>query len=139
TGGPFAELEGKPYMALALRGDPLTFRPLGTSALALATLSWGCNWDPEARVAYVAIPNLGLLATIDYDSGDVRRTDFVGFGMRSITVDARRGRLYLTNFLAGYVASIDPVNGEEVARWPVGRFPRFTSLSRDGASLFVGT
>lgn len=139
SSGPVVRLDGARFMSVAMRGDPLALRGLGAGPLALATMTWGCDFDPVARRAWVAIPNLGLLATLDYDSGAVLRTDFVGFGVRSVTHDAARGRLYLTNFLAGHVSAVDPATGDEEARWAVGRFPRTAAVSRDGASLLVGT
>jgi len=139
AGGPITTLEGERFLSVATRGDPLALRPLGTSSLALVSITWGCDFDPGARRAYVAIPNLGLLATVDYDSGELLRTDFVGFGMRSVTHDARRARVYLTSFLGGFVSAVDPASGTEIDRWEVGRFPRTGTLTRDGASLLVGT
>ena len=140
AGGPVSSIDGERFISVAVRGDPFALRPLGSdSLLTPLTMTWGCDWDPAERVAWVAAPNLGLLVTLDYDSGEVRGADFVGFGMRSVTLDAPRGRLYLTNFLGGYVVAIDRAGGGEVARWTVGRFPRFTTLSRDGRSLLVGT
>lgn len=139
AGGPFTQIEGEAFMSLATRGDPFEVRPLGTGALALATMTWGCDWDPVARRAWVAIPNLGLIATIDYDTGALLRTDFVGFGIRSLTYDGARRRIYATSFLAGFVAALDGATLDEVDRWWVGRFPRAATISRDGAALLVGT
>jgi hypothetical protein len=87
---------------------------------------------------YSAVPNLGLLVTMDYDSGEVLRTDYVGLGMRSVTFDRERGRVYLTHFLGGEVVAIDVDTGEELRRWSVGRFPRFATIV-DGHALYVGT
>jgi hypothetical protein len=134
------ELEGSGYIAVAIRGHPFSVRPLGhDSLLSHTALTWGCDWDPSTRRAYVAIPNLGLLATVDYDSGEVLGTGFIGFGARSVTIDRPRGRLYITNFLGGYVSALDLESLEQTDAWQVGRFPRFATLSRDGDTLFVGT
>lgn len=129
---------GRPYMAVAVRGAPLALRPLGgDDPLAWVTMSWGCDLDVTARRAYVAVPNLGLLATLDYDSGRVLRRDFVGFNLRSVTLDRARRRVYLTDFLGGSVSAVDLATGREVRRWRTGRFARSVTLSRDGASLLV--
>ncbi len=138
--GPLIELGGSAYLSIAVRGSPLEMRPLGGGeVVARASLTWGCDWDPETRRVYVAIPNLGVLATLDYDSGEALAHHAIGFGLRSVTLDRARARLYLTDFLGGAVVALDADSGVELARWPVGRFPRTTTVSHDGTRLFVGT
>jgi hypothetical protein len=125
-----------------IRADPLTFRffcEMTPSLWSCLALSWGCDWDPVQRRVYSAVPNLGLLYTVNYDNGNVLRKKWVGFGMRSVTLDPQRQTLYLTDFLGGDIVAIDVRSGEEQRRWFVGRFPRDAYLSRDGSSLFVGT
>lgn len=140
AGTALLRIDGSPYVAIAVRGSPFSMRPLGGDGpLALGALTWGCDWDPETREVWVAVPNLGLLATIDYDTGAVLATHAVGFGLRSVTLDRSRRRLYVTDFLGGYVLAFDADTADEVDRWFVGRFPRTTTLSRSGASLYVGT
>jgi hypothetical protein len=141
AGGPGFRVGGQRFMALAARrGPPAHLRALGAdAALTWFAMTWGCEFDPVRRRAYVNLPNLGLLAALDYDSGALLRTSFVGFGMRMATLDPLRRRLYLTNFLAGYVAAVDEATGRVLRRWQVGRFPRFSTLSRDGSQLLVGT
>ena len=126
----------------AVRADPLSIRFFGRQApspWSVLAISWGCDWDPVARRVYTAVPNLGFLYEIDYDSGQILRKHWIGFGMRGVTLDRRRGLVYVTDFLGGYVRAIDTATGEERARWFVGRFPREAYLSRDGDSLFVGS
>ncbi|UJR84384.1 YncE family protein [Sandaracinus amylolyticus] len=140
SGGPVSRIDGRLFMLPAVRGAPLRLRALGADTpLAWITMTWGCDWDPAGRRAYMNVPNLGLTAVLDYDSGALLQTAFTGFGMRAITFDPARRRLYLANFLGGFVAAIDASSLQELERWPVGRYPRMVALSRDGRSLFVGT
>jgi len=102
-------------------------------------LSWGCDWDPQHKTVYATIANLGLLAAIDAESGRVVDTRFVGFALRAVAVDAPRGRVYLSDFLAGDVFAIDLESGEEVARWFAGHYLRELRLSRDGDTLLTAS
>jgi DNA-binding beta-propeller fold protein YncE len=103
------------------------------------SLVWGCQFDPETRKAWAAVTNLGLLLTIDYDTGDVLQSRFAGFGLRSMVVDRSRRRIYAANFLRGDVLVLDIDTGAEIERWFAGRFVRGLSLTRDGRSLLVGS
>ena len=126
----------------AVRGHPLAHRFFGQQAptfWSIAALSWGCDWNPATRRVYTAVPNLGLLYEVDYDSGQILQKHWVGFGMRSATFDPHRGLVYLTNFLRGEVLAVDAATGATRAGWFVGRFAREAYLSRDGDSLFVGS
>ena len=124
---------------VAFRANPFSERVLagmgGSSGRAF--LSWGCDWDPEGRKVYAAIPNLGLLATLDYDTGRIERQVFVGFGMRSVAFDAPRRRVYVTEFLGGDVLALDADSGREVRRWFAGRFVREVRLTRDGKAILA--
>jgi hypothetical protein len=130
----------QPYLALAFEGtEALSLRPLApasrypTSRLAA---TWGCDWDGGSRV-FVPVPNLGQLAVLDYESGDVLERRFVGFDVRAVAFDPRRERVYLAHYLTGAVVALDAAAYRESARWSVGRFVRDLVLSRDGRSLLV--
>jgi hypothetical protein len=138
--GPLRTIDGGAFFAVAFRGEPYSFRPLGGSASypsAWLALSWGCDWDPIERRVYATIPNLGLLATLDYDTGRILSRRFVGLGLRSVAYDRARRRVYLTNFLAGDVIAVDIETGREVGRWFAGRFAREVRLSHRGDAIFV--
>ena len=102
-------------------------------------LSWGCDLDLAGRKVYATVPNLGLLAVIDYDTGRVERTHFVGFALRSVAFDAPRQRIYLADFLGGDVLAVDASSGVEIKRWFVGHFIRELRISRDGKKLLTAS
>src|SRR5690606_27789878 len=120
-------------LGAALRGEPFELRELADSGawLGPVSITWGCDWDPDADRVYTTVPNLGLLAELEYSSGRVLRTWLVGFGMRSVEHDPARRRVYFTDFLRGYVLAFDLRTERVVSRWFVGRFPRFVRLARD--------
>jgi hypothetical protein len=127
---------------VAIRARPLATRYFGIQApspWAWLALSWGCDWDPEKRRVYATAPNLGLLYEIDYDSGRILRKHWVGFGMRTTTLDRRRGLLYVLDFLRGDILAFDTASGEIRHRWFVGRFVRDAYLSRDRRTLFASS
>ena len=127
---------------VAFRGHPFQVRGLAPSSeypWAWLSIVWGCEFDPVARRAWAAVADLGLLLTLDYDSGAVLDRRFIGMGMRSMALDAARHRLYVANFLRGDVVSYDLGTGAEAGRWFAGRFVRGLRLSRDGRSLWVGS
>ena len=134
-------IDGEAYLAVAFHGSPPEFRPLGGSGanpLAWVSGVWGCDWDPEARRAWIAVTNLGMIATVDYDTGAVLRWTWVGLGgMRQVAYDRQRRRLFVANFHGGRVTALDPETGDEVAHWFAGRFVRDLALARDGRSLLV--
>jgi hypothetical protein len=123
----------------AIRGDPATLRYLsdGASFVEQFAVTWGCDWDPQARKVYTTIANLGLLERIDFDTGRVEKRWFVGPGMRSVAYDQERRRVYFVDFLRGYVHALDERSGDIVARWFVGRFSRQVQLSRDKRVLLA--
>ena len=125
--------------ATAIRGEPFSARNLadGHSLIQNLSLSWGCDWDEVARQVYVAVPNLGLLVKVDYDTGEVEQRWFVGFGTRSVAYDAVRRRVYLTDFLRGDVIAFDERSGRVVDRWFIGRYARWVRLTRDGRALLA--
>ncbi len=130
---------GSPLGA-AIRGEPFSLRKFAadsSSPLDKLSVTWGCDWDQAARKVYVTIPNLGLLARVDYDSGRVEQRWFVGFGRRSVAYDRQRGRVYFTDFLRGEVLAFDPTTGRTEERWFVGRFSRWVRLTRDRQSLLA--
>jgi len=115
------------YRLLARDGNPLWY----------FWMSLGCDFDRVGRKVYTTIPSLGLLAVIDYDTGLVERTHFVGFALRSVAFDGPRRRLYIADFLGGDVLAIDADSGAEVRRWFVGHYIRETLISRDGKKLLT--
>jgi hypothetical protein len=128
------------HTGAAIRGDPFALRFLADgspSLLERVSMSWGCDWDPEARMVYATVPNLGLLDRIDYDTGVVNQRWWVGFGMRSVEYDRPRRRVYFTNFLRGDVVAFDEPSGREVGRWFVGRFSRWARLTPDRSALLA--
>lgn len=130
---------GTPMGAAIVPGQ-LPLRGFGTSAagpIERVSLSWGCDWDPASRKAFIAVPNFGLLDRVDFDSGAVEKRWFIGPGARSVAYDARRRRIYLTDFLRGYVVAFDERSETVVNRWFVGRFSRWVRLTRDGAALLA--
>ena len=128
------------HTGAAIRGQPFALRFFAESSGSLVdrlSMSWGCDWDPESRMVYSAVPNLGLLDRIDYDTGVVDQRWFVGLGMRSVEYDRPRRRVYFTNFLRGEVVAFDEPSGREVGRWFVGRFSRWTRLTPDRSALLA--
>jgi hypothetical protein len=124
----------------AVRGDPFAFRyfrEANSSPIEKLSMTWGCDWDPPSRTVYATIPNLGLLDRIDYDSGRVEQRWYVGPGLRSVAYDAQRRRVYLGDFLRGYVLAWDEASERVVDRWFVGRFNRWVRLTRDGRALLA--
>jgi hypothetical protein len=124
----------------AIRGAPFaarSFSEASTAWIDKVSMSWGCDWDQEARKVYSTVPNLGLLDRIDYDSGRVEKRWFVGLGRRSVAYDRERRRVYLTDFLRGEVLAFDERAERTVERWFVGRFSRWVRLTRDGRALLA--
>jgi hypothetical protein len=139
-GGDFTSLRGAAFLALAFDGArELAVRPLGPSSrypFISKTATWGCDWDGAARV-YEPLPALGQLAVLDLETGAIVQRHFVGLGMRATTLDRRRGRLYLADYLRGNVVAFTVEPFREVRRWFVGRFVRDLVLTRDGQGLLV--
>ncbi len=131
--------EGNPFLAVAYRGFPFSSRRLGSSSvpLAWASFAMGCDFDPETRRAYVGVATTGLLATIDYDSGEVLRWSFIGIGTRSMVLDRRGHRLYGVSYPDGNLREVDIDTGRTARQWFIGRYPRGVSLARDGQSILA--
>jgi hypothetical protein len=126
------------YLSVAFRGTPFAPRLLGAPhVLRYGAMVWGCDFDPVRRVAWIAIANLGVIAVTDYDTGEVLDTWWAEPGLRSAAFDARRRRLYVTNFLRGDVVAYDVETGREVGRWFVGRFARWVGSTRDRTALLA--
>jgi hypothetical protein len=138
--GPLSTIQGEAFSAVAFRGAPFAYRPLAPSSRypsSWIAATWGCDWDPETRRAYVAVTNLGLLEEIDYDSARITRRAFTGFGIRSVAFDPVRRRIYGARFLSGDVIAIDADTGAVVDRWFAGRFVRYVTLARDKRALLA--
>lgn len=140
--GPIKTLEGVAYGAVAFRVEPYEMRPLAPASdypwLWLG-FSWGCDWDRERGVVYAAIANLGVLVTIDYQTGELLDTTYVGTGVRTVEHDPERGRLYLGRFFDGNITALDLGTGETAGSWLAGRYVRAVVLSRDGSRLLVSS
>lgn len=121
----------------AFRLMPWSYRLIAreNNPLRYLWMSLGCDFDRAGRKVYTTIPSLGLLAVIDYDTGLVERTHFVGLALRSVAFDAVRRRVYIADFLGGDVLAVDADTGDEVDRWFVGHYVRETLISRDGTKL----
>lgn len=135
-------IEGRAAVAVAFRGFPFVARPLVSSdryPWAWIALVWGCELDAAGRKAYIGLANLGLLLTVDYDTGGILEADFLGFGLRRTVLDASRRRLYIADFLRGDVITWDLARGVEVDRRFAGRFLRGMRLSRDGGTLWLAS
>jgi len=126
---------------VAFRLDPWRHRIIGrkNNPSGRLWLSWGCDWDPVGRAVYALVPNLGILAVIDYDTGMVRQTHFVGFALRTVAFDAPRHLVYLSDFLGGDVIAIDANTGNEVNRWFAGHYLRELRIARDGKKLLTAS
>jgi hypothetical protein len=134
--------EGETSALVAFTGRPFTPRGLARSGeypWILMAQVWGCALDLEARDAWAVIAGLGLLLRIDYDTGRIERSYFVGPGRRAVVVDNARNRVYVVGFLTGDILALDIETGDTVDRWFAGRFVRGLTLSRDGNALWVGS
>ncbi|NVB41291.1 hypothetical protein G6O69_25855 [Pseudenhygromyxa sp. WMMC2535] len=135
--GPLFRLDGTPYMAMAFTPEPYTERPLGADSwLAPLALSWGCDWDEARGRVYAGLATLGLLATLDYDSGALEDLHYIGPGARAVVYDPARDRIYVANFLRGELLALTP-EGERERRWFIGHFTRDLQLTRDGRALLA--
>jgi hypothetical protein len=135
-----------PGVATVVEGDPLKGRripgPLKFSLenlLGQVSLSWGCDFDPASRKIFSTVPNFGLLAVLNYDTGRLERTWFTGFGARPVVYDARRQRLYVGNFLRGDLTAYDAQTGAELARWSTGHYLRRLVLTHEGDALLASS
>ncbi len=138
--GPLRTIDGRAAMALAVSGYPPTYRqlaPSGRYPSSWLALSWGCDWD--GRKVWAAIATLGMLATIDFESGEILERRFVGFGVRTVIHERKRDRLYLGSFLSGEVRAIEASTGREVGRWFAGRFVRDIVPTHDGRAILVSS
>ncbi|MDI1449543.1 hypothetical protein [Polyangium sp. 6x1] len=140
--GPLRTIGGSAFGAVAFSTGPYRYRALASASEApwlWFGFSWGCDWDPERRRVYAAIASLGVVHTIDYDTGKIVGTTYTGMGVRSVAYDRARNRLYLGWYLAGRVAALDLATGAIVKEWRAGRFVRTVVLSRDGKRLVVSS
>jgi hypothetical protein len=131
---------GTAFAAAAFRGDPFTFRflaPASEHPSSWLAVTWGCDWDPRRRRVYVAVASIGLLEVIDYDTGRILASRFVGMGIRPVAYDAERRLIYVGTFLSGDVLALDADTLAPVDRWFVGRFLRQLELSRDRQALLA--
>jgi len=87
----------------------------------------------------VAAPALGLLTEVDLDSGGVVRSRFIGPGVRAVSIDARRHRIYVGDYFRGEVRALDADSARETAHWFVGRYLNDLRLTRDGHALLAAS
>jgi hypothetical protein len=140
AGSPLHGIDGEGFIAAAFTAEPFALRPLAPTSRYPSSLlagTWGCDFDPATRRAWIALASNGLLVEVDYDSGDVIRRSWIGLGIRSVVYDPRRHLVYAGFFLSGDIVAVAPDTGAVVARWPSGRFVRSLTLARDGDALLV--
>jgi DNA-binding beta-propeller fold protein YncE len=139
--GPIGALAngGRPYLIVGFEGQPLALRPVEDSLVGWLAFSFGCDWDPATRRAYVALPNLGAVAELDYDTGRLIDLDPAPIGLRYLRFDPHRHRLYAGDFLRGNVVELDAGDKHELRRWFVGRFARDVRPTRDGTALLAAS
>jgi hypothetical protein len=139
--GPISALMngGRPYFAFALHGAPFALQPIGNSTLGWLAFSFGCDWDPATRRTFVALPNVGAVAELDYDTGRMVDLARARVGLRYLRYDADRRRLYSSDFLRGSVVELDADSKRELRSWFVGRFARDVRLTRDRNGLLAAT
>jgi hypothetical protein len=130
---------GRSYLAVTFHGNPLELRDLGGSMLAWIAFSFGCDWDLVSRHVFVALPNLGAIAVIEYDSGRLVDIAPADIGLRFLRYEPHHRRLYAGDFLRGSVVEIDADSMRESRRWFVGRFARGIRVTRDVEALLVAT
>jgi hypothetical protein len=131
---------GERFVAAAFRGDPFSFRPLAAASRYPSSWlagTWGCDWDPAERRAYVAVASFGVLEVIDYDSGLILDWGVAGFGMRAVVFDAQRRLVYMGSFPSGKVIAVDADTLAVAHRWFAGRFLRDLKLTRDRSALLA--
>ncbi len=131
---------GGAFSAAAFHGDPFSYRllaPTSQHPSSWLAVTWGCDWDPAARRVYVAVASLGMLQVIDYDTGRIVSSRFVGPGIRPVAFDGQRRLIYVGTFLSGEVLALDADSLAVAHRWFVGRFLRQLEISRDRRSLLA--
>ncbi len=130
------------YLSAAFTGRPFKLRRIGSAERypwAWLTAVWGCDWDPEASIVWVAIANLGVIVPIDYDTGQVLAGPYpyIGPGTRAVLFDKARHRLYVSKWTTGEVLAVSIDSGETLRKWFAGRWVRGISMSRDRRSIFL--
>jgi hypothetical protein len=91
------------------------------------------------RKLFVARPLAREVVEIDADTLKIVRRIEVGYGVRDLEIDKRRGLLFAGNYYDGTVDAVDVQNGERVARLFVGSLLRGISLCVDGRFLYCAT
>ncbi len=91
------------------------------------------------RKLFVARPLAREVVEIDADTLEIVRRIEVGYGVRDLEIDKRRGLLFAGNYYDGTVDAVDVQNGERVARLFVGSLLRGISLCVDGRFLYCAT
>ncbi|HHW97593.1 MAG: YncE family protein [Myxococcota bacterium] len=131
--------DGTAFLALAFdKEDLLKFRPIGTSKAnpwVWLGFSDGCALDTAKRRAWSSVGTLGLITEMDYDSGAILASHFVGFGVRSILMG--KDRMYVSNYLNGRVSEYDLGTWELKRSWFAGRFIRHVQFNHNQTALLV--
>ncbi len=135
-------VDGQAFLSLAYTGWPFQLRRLGPSERypwAWVTAVWGCDWDPDASIVWIAIANLGIVVPIDYDTGSLLPGPYpyIGIGARTVLYDKPRRRLYISKWTTGEVLAISIDSGEILRRWFAGRWVRGLAMSRDQRSILL--
>lgn len=136
---PLFPFDDTAFLALAFeKDDLLKFRPIGTSKTSpwvWLGFSDGCALDTAKRRAWSSVGTLGLLSEMDYDSGAILESHFVGFGVRSILMG--KDRMYVSNYLNGRVNEYDLKTWELKRSWFAGRFIRHVQFNHNRTALLV--
>jgi adhesin/invasin len=102
----------------------------------------GVAFNPNDRLVYVAIPNLGV-GIFDPEAGVHVTTvpivsDKGAAGTYGVAVDVRSNLIYATNRTEGTVSVVDPTKLEEINRLPVGLQPEGLGVDADRGAVYVG-
>jgi adhesin/invasin len=102
----------------------------------------GVAFNPNDRLVYVAIPNLGV-GIFDPEAGvHVTTVPIVSekgaAGTYGVAVDVRSNLIYATNRTEGTVSLVDPTKLEEISRLPVGPQPEGLGVDAERGVVYVG-
>lgn len=139
TTGP---VNGQAFLSIAFRGYPYEPRAIGPASRypwVLAAAVFACDWDPEARTVWIGIANLPLVVPFDVDTGRMKDlpTLVTPVGVRVLTYDRPRNRVYTATWASGEMRAFDAASGRVLRDWKVGRWVRDLRISRDGTHALV--
>lgn len=147
--------EGTNRVFVAVAGDPLKGVPPGLALIdgkdnrVIATIPFpdgalagiGVAFNPNDRMAYVAIPNLGVGVFDPQTAKFVAMISIVGgkgaAGTHGVAVDVRANLVYTTNRAENTFSVIDPVGLKELTRLAVGALPEGLGVDPDRGVAYV--